>query len=395
MYQILKSDSWKKIMLISAVTLLPVAAGKLLLPLDWFAFRCQEGARDTRRFLCGAEDYSKNFFKKNSYCRNTRTQGALAPHTRYSSRWDEEWFTDDLGFRNKDASPDKRYQVVIVGDSDIEGAGVTQEDMINVKLGKMIGANVYSWAPDSLVGMLYSKRFQEAPPFIVVVAENEKNTPFWRVAWMLNLIRAHHMNERTPSSASPGCRVYKHFPEKLQLFLSDVYRKPLLPRFLFDNAVTWLFKKQAPETVLNERTGNYFDLETLHSLRKAQQTQEALVPETVTALKSFNAMMRQKGMLMIYMPIPAKWSIYWDQVPEDIRKELRRPDYLTSVISELDKAGILTIDLTRIFRDAYEREGRMLHWPDDNHMHAQGAQLVAEVLQNKIASLQSRSPKPD
>jgi hypothetical protein len=327
-----------------------------VLPIDFFTFRVWEALliRKIHSILPG-------HFYPCMEVTKLETSGDLARHTSFAIPKRVKWITDRYGFRKKDAEGMKP-QVVIIGDSNIAGVGLTQEQMLSEVLEEQLTVPVYPYAPaGSINSFLKDLRFQKDPPRVVIVSYIERdivNIPFpklsqrreqfrsfyerrdrlTQIRWvqsvgvmldrlfkmnMLNYVRA-KVGNGTP-------REYYHFPSKFG------------PMFFVQGEVA---NKEVP----------------YERFQKAVETIEAC-----------DRILRKRNIRFIFLPIPNKENIYHDFLPDR-----RRPVFLEQLTRELRKRKIETVDTQKAFEDEYRKNSTLLFFLDDSHWNPRGVRLAAD-----------------
>lgn len=122
-------------------------------------------------------------YKQNSYLTGpfypraklkvTEAGGDIASGKEYAIKKDVIWYTDKYGFRKSDQGKTK-YEVVILGDSFVAGAALTQDDILSEKLEDKLKVSVYPYAPSDFNEFIKEQRFTNNLPDIVVLAFTEK-----------------------------------------------------------------------------------------------------------------------------------------------------------------------------------------------------------------------------
>lgn len=368
------------------LTALPLLTGKFVLPIEFYAGSCREVL--VNKAPCQKPGRHKPFFYPNEFCHRVE-DGDLAMGTRYSIKQDVRWHTDDLGFRNVNYSPDKHYDLVIIGDSDVLGSHTTQGETLVDILSKDLNINVYAWGPDNLNGFMRSKRFQKDPPSIVIMAENERNAGMWPMvrtfygAYPL-ILRQLAENEKNKETIL-GCRIFSALPGRWQQYVDKVLQKPLLTTHLLtmiQRRVTGVGRK---EGVLNKQ-GNMFFYEPSFTAFRKYQSNPILLAETTQALLFYYQEMAKRNILLIYMPVPSKASIYWDVAPDNLKAGLVKPYYISTTVQAIRLMGLPAIDLTRALRTAAAEKGKPLHHFDDRHWTKEGIRVAAEAIKKEIAA---------
>lgn len=383
-----------KAVILACFTILPLLAAKLFIPMTWYSFRCWEPLVQEKSYLCGR--LRQGFFYADQHCKKKGAQGDLAIGTRWAEHFDEEWFTDELGYRNRDYNPTKKYPVVWVGDSDIAGAGLTQEDTPAEALGRILGVDVYSWGMTGPMSFLKNGRFQRIPPSIVVMSENERNTFLLSMVAQLlkgqTMIPPENYSYPVPEEQQMFCSLLLLLPEKWQQYYLQMRNKPWLSRHLYNLAYRKFFNQISETSVLNPEAEILFYTGSLERIKYYEQNKWTLVHEVADAVESYNAVLKHRGIQMIYMPIPSKASVYWHLVPESYRSGLSQPDFLSLVVQKVKDSGIPAVDLTSVFRHA-ARNGEMIYHRDDVHWNAKGARLAAGALAAEIKRLVDENAK--
>jgi alginate O-acetyltransferase complex protein AlgJ len=95
-----------------------------VLPIDYFTFRVWETLSTRRSF-----GVLKGPFYTDMIISKTENGGDLDSRTRCAMKKDVTWITDQYGYR-KDKFLQKRYPVIVVGDSNFVGTGITPDDTL-------------------------------------------------------------------------------------------------------------------------------------------------------------------------------------------------------------------------------------------------------------------------
>jgi hypothetical protein len=100
----------------------------IYLPFDFFTFRVWEALLvDELKPIIAAPFYPNQHIIKDEV-------GDIVPHTEKEAIKHVEWFTDDYGFRKKEKKGP--WDIVVIGDSNIAGSSLTQDDMLTEVLEK-------------------------------------------------------------------------------------------------------------------------------------------------------------------------------------------------------------------------------------------------------------------
>ncbi len=161
----------KKFLAKSTLFLIPfvlaIGIELFVLPIDFFTFRVWEALviRKYRNILPG-EFYPNMEVTKIE-------EGDLAHHTKFTYKRKVKWITDRYGYRKQNTNRIK-HEVVIIGDSNIAGSGLTQEDILSEVLEKKVKGECLSYIPCQLRYFLKRKEVQEDPPDIVIISSVER-----------------------------------------------------------------------------------------------------------------------------------------------------------------------------------------------------------------------------
>ncbi len=138
------SNRWRLARIISLIiaTAFVVDFTARFIPLDWLSFRAWE-ALVRYHAPCGP-------FRANAFYENHLSYGDLSslgnlPH--YRQYRQEIFSTDSFGFRNSDLNYSRaKFEILLVGDSFVVGAGLNDNETLAAKLERSIGVGVYNGA---------------------------------------------------------------------------------------------------------------------------------------------------------------------------------------------------------------------------------------------------------
>jgi len=345
-----------KVFLFSVPFLLMIGIELLILPIDFFAFRVWEALliREFRSILPG------HFYPRMEITK-LEPGGDLAHDTPFALPKKVKWITDRYGYRKKDAGGTKP-QVVIIGDSNIVGIGLTQGEMFSEVLEEQLKGLVYPYAPaGSINSFLKDLRFRKDPPQVVIVSYIEReilNLPFPRQSQRRDHFLSFHkwrdeikQNRWVQSVGVMLDRLFKM--NMLNYVRAKVGNGTLMDFYHFPSKFgPMLF-------VQGEAANKEVPTERLH---KAVETIEA-----------YNQILRKRNIRFIFLPIPNKENIYHNFLPDP-----RRPVFLERLIQELKKRKIETVDTQKAFEDEYRENSALLFFLDDSHWNPSGVRLAAD-----------------
>src|SRR4030067_1834623 len=139
-----------------------------VLPIDFFTFRVWEAIVVMKH----RNRFSGHFYPNIEITKIE--EGDLAPHTRFVIKKKVRWMTDRYGYRKRDTDL-KKHKIVIIGESNIAGSSLTQEEILSEVLEGQLKVSVYPYAPvGGINSFLKDDRFIENSPDIVIFARIER-----------------------------------------------------------------------------------------------------------------------------------------------------------------------------------------------------------------------------
>lgn len=325
------------------------------LPVDFFTFRIWEAV-----LIRKVHSIFPGHFYPLMELTKLETRGDLARHTPFANPKKVKWITDRYGFRKRDREGMKPA-IVIVGDSNIAGQALSQEEMLSEVLEEKLKVPVYPYAPvGSINTFLKDLRFRKDPPQTVILSYIERDIlhmPFpkprrterfpafyeWRervrqIRWVQStgvlIDRLFKMNMLNYVRSKIGNTVslgFCYFPSKFGLML-------------------FVQGETANRAVSSERLG-----------------------KTVETIEAYDRILRRRNIRFIFLPIPNKENIYHDFLPDP-----RRPVFLEELIRELKKRNIETVDTQKAFEEEYRKHSALLFFLDDSHWNPRGVRLAAD-----------------
>lgn len=332
-----------------------------VLPMDYFTFRVWEAVvvRKNRDFFSGQ-------FYPNMEITKIE-EGDLAPYTRFAIKKKVRWMTDRYGYRKKNTDI-RKHQIVIVGESNIAGSSLTQEEILSEVLEDKLKVSVYPYAPvGGINSFLKEKRFMENSPDIVIFARIERELldldsvkPMREKKWFPKYKQRIQKNQIIQSLAIQLDRIYKMV--MLHYLQASLRRGISTPKHLGPNPIS----SQYGPIFFNE------------GQRANEVVSKEKLNQTIQIIISYNNTVRSRGIRFIFVPIPNKENIFYEYL------ETKRPLFLEQLISELKSYGIETIDTQKAFEEAFQKKQVLLYHTDDTHWNANGVKLTAELIKNWI-----------
>ncbi len=323
----------------------------VVLPMNFFTFRVWETISvNSVRLLSGP-------FYPNMHLR-MEEEGELAPRTPYAVKKRVEWYTDPYGYRNRDTKAD----VLLIGDSNVTGAKLSQDETLAEVLERQLGKDVYSFAPATINRFLGTRRFEENPPEVVVVASIERRIPELPAVGatgMGNKLRDITGTAINSSKVLTWLAVTADRFSKLALYhrtLSNIERK---------------FGKKEYISYDNE-----FFMEGEYANRRFSDEE---INQIADMLEGYKQALDARGIPFVFMPIPNKENIYHRLLPSG-----QKPDFLPRLVAALRSRGVQVVDTQGTFERLYGQEQQQLYPADDGHWNNTAVAAAADLLAQKL-----------
>jgi alginate O-acetyltransferase complex protein AlgJ len=364
----------KRILLKSGLFLLPFVIALFVelfvLPIDFFTFRVWEAVVTIkyRKILPGA-------FYPNMELTKIE-EGDLVHHTRFVHKRVATWVTDRYGYRKKNTDR-KKQDIVIIGDSNIAGSGLTQKDILSEVLEEKMKVSVYPLSPGSIDRYLKEERFAENPPDLVVISSVErfighlpplKKSKIRKVSQFTSIVkkteeffRIHFKSNRWVREA--GVILDRFQKQNMLQFYRASLRRIGQPE-----------SERVPSNSVSSKDGRVFFL--LGPKANDDVLQEKF-DEAVRTIKGYDDFFKSKGIRFIFLPIPEKENLYHESL------HTKRPVFVEHLISTLRKMGIGTVDTQKTFEEAFQK-GVLLYHTNDTHWNENGVKIAADLIQKEI-----------
>jgi len=333
---------------------LAVGAELFLFPIDFFTFRAWEAlmVKRFKRILPGPFYPDMELTKIE--------EGDLAHHTKFSMKKRVTWNTDRYGYRSTPGAF-AHSSVVIIGDSNVVGSGLTQKAILPEILADRLNVGVYPLAPGSVNSFFRETRFIEKPPGVVVLAEVERD-----LIGLPDLKESGRRLSRFRESLGRN-RIVQYFA-----VLADRISK--MDMLHFCRASIRRIGRTPPEPIRIHGDPNFFLQGAIANEEVTKERRDRAVRRIKTYMETFN----RKGVRFIFLPIPNKENIYHEYLPG-----ARRPVFLEQLVSELNDHGVEVINTQKAFENAFRR-GVGLYLRDDTHWNAEAVRIAAELIEAKI-----------
>lgn len=338
-----------------------------ILPIDIFTFRVWEALVVTkyRKMFPGLLYPNTEIMKIE--------EGDLAPHTRFAVKKRVKWITDRYGYRRQNSDLEK-YKVVIIGESNIAGSSLSQEEILSEVLENQLKVSVYPYAPVAgISSFLRDSRFIENPPSIVVFARIEREIlelsslgPIKKKnnKLFLKFRRQIQQNRVIQFVAVQLDRLSKRI--MLYYFRACLRRAISGPGYLGSGPVS---SPYGPTFFLQGEKAN-------------EDVPKEKLDKAIEIIKSYNDAVKGRGIRFIFLPIPNKENILYEYL------QTKRPVFLERLISELNCRGIETIDTQKAFEEAFRKNQVLLYHTDDTHWNGNGVRLTADLIVKAVEQKQ-------
>ncbi len=351
----------------SALFLLPFILALVIelfvLPIDFFTFRAWEALLVMKyRTL-----FTGHFYPNMEISRIE--EGDLAAHTRFAVKKKVRWVTDRYGYRKHNTDLQK-HDVVIIGESNIAGICLSQEEILSEMLEDRLKVSVYPYAPvGGINSFLKNERFIKNSPDIVIFARIERELldldslkPIRGEKWFARLKQPLQENPVVQSLAITLDRMSKM--AMLHYYRASLRRSISPPKARAQSSIS---SQYGPIFFIQGKSAN-------------ENIPKEKLDRAIQRIRSYDEAVKRRGIRFIFLPIPNKENIFYKDL------ETTRPVFLERLISELKKYGVETIDTQKAFEEAFQKDHILLYHTDDTHWNGNGVRLTADLLAKSIST---------
>ena len=336
------------------------------LPTELFTFRNWEALTYQRRL---------GFFSYGAFYRDQSTRrseyGDLAHHSSLALRKEEIiWRTDRLGNRNDEfvQTPD----IVLVGDSDLTGSGVSQENTLVNLINQDGRYRAYSIAPKGMDELMTMMTYGVIDtPTVVVYQRIERETlsipPIRSAGASLGGRELSRIRTNTAAAVA--------FEAMDKIHAQRPFRY-LQARLRGTNGLA--------NSIQSSVDSSFFFLRyaAIHAVNYASSDGD--LNHVAEALVRYRDFLASRNIEFVFLPVPNKATIYHDLVPLD-----SQPVFLARLIQRLKADSIRVVDTFEMFTRAAKRE--LLYFQDDTHWNERAISLTHSELQRQLEDLRSSS----
>jgi alginate O-acetyltransferase complex protein AlgJ len=327
-----------------------------VLPIDFFCFRVWEAVIPGQYpLLLPGPFYPDMHIVKTE-------EGDLGYHTPRAVKKHVEWWTDRHGYRKRETGA-RRHAIVLIGDSDIAGSGLTQDSILSEVLERQLGISVYPLAPADVNAFFRDERFRSQRPDAVIVSSIERTIP------MLAPIQ--------PLSPLSGIRAsitrflrYNPISQRVMVIASRLL-KATMYHYLKARVDEWSRPpvSRTPGTML-----------FLQGDAANADVPPGPFERTVEKIVDYRDQFAANGMHLVFLPVPNKENIYYQMLPAG-----QPAMFLRKLVSALEAKGVDVIDTQSAF-DAAREQGVILYQLDDTHWNTTAVQITADLICRRLAA---------
>lgn len=312
------------------------------LPINFFAYRNWEAIMNKSDLPHYGIFYHNKVLVSNEV-------GDLGHYTNHEVVKNVVWKTDNLGFRN-DSIP-KNPEIVIIGDSFINGTSLSQEDIFSNQLIKSFGntKSVYAMAPMDFDNFFeYLSKGLIKKPKTIVFSIVERNNPLQLQEEIVRNSLKQNIKDKFKSTnvSEYSDRFFRFY--SLEWLKSRVYQSKGKGILAKDNS-----------QLLFHSDGN-------HKIKTDKE-----IDEIATVILSYKNKCKKHGIKFIFLPMPNKETVYYKSLLLN-----NQPDYLIKLHEKLIKKEVLSFNTLAIYNKA--TKGKIYYHTDDTHWNKEGVKLIAK-----------------
>lgn len=316
---------------------------EVILPPTMFTFRIWEAIKFKNDLLVGP------FYPNSNY--SMIEVGDLSHHTKFAIEKQIKWRTDKLGFRNNHYISNP--QILIIGDSNITGSSLSQDETLVSVLNQCGSLSAYSLAPANInIFIALKNEGVMKTPKILILSRMERGIP------SLPPYNTHSKVENT----------YIRLNTSLQFFTVP------FDKLLRANSISYLKSRIAGTVgagIQSKTDDKMLFLQGNKAIINPTDNKLNQISEKIGSYKNYCDSI---GCKFIFLPIPNKETIFWEML--ELQKQ---PTFLNQLNRKLRIKGLTTIDTVKLFNRLKRNELLPYHY-DDSHWNAYGVNTVAREI---------------
>ena len=295
-------------------------------------------------------------------------EGDLTHHTKFSKKKKVKWITDRYGYRK--INTNGPFRIVIAGDSNIAGCGLSQEETLSEVLENQLKVKVYPLAPAGIGTFLRTKRFIEHPPEIVILGSVEREIPYL-----------------SPLKSKRRYQFEGNLLESIKALRENRFLQSIFVSLDRLNKLSMLHYLRAsirrailPEPIINPkyRTAQYGPIFFLKGQEANRELPKEVFERVVHLIRSYRDAVTSRGIRFLFLPIPEKENILHELL------QTPKPKFLGQLINELKNQGDEVLDTQKAFDEAYQKRQILPYRINDTHWNAEGVKIAAELIKEMI-----------
>jgi len=280
--------------------------------------------------------------------------GDLCFDTPYEIYKNEDYITDQLGFRNDQfiENPD----VIIIGDSFTMGATLSQSQILANQMMKNSGNrySVYGIAPAdfSVLDKMLKLNLIRKPKYVIYEVVERGEIPkieYFKNSFS-NQIR-YNYNELWKQG-------------NVNVFLDKIFRAYV------NNYTRAKIERSKGNGIQSKMDDKMFFYDTAHLMPS-----DEWMMTNVKSLESYKKYCDSIGAKFIYLPMPNKETVYFEKIPAQ-----KQPDYLFKLGHLLKNKNITYYPTADFYNNFRKKDNRMLYHYDDSHWNALSSELISKEL---------------
>lgn len=287
--------------------------------------------------------------------------------------------TDRHGYRNPTES--ETAEIIVMGDSFVAGAGLSDEETVSMRLSAHLGAPVYNFAGESLnapARFFRDERFARQRPKIVIwapVARGIKARPLF-------------FGEDEPGDSPSLRNRLDSATDWLRARVETMNRDNGLVREA-RFGLQGMLQRIRP----NDHARTLSDGASILSLSLSEQNllltpEQRKIDHCIEMVAALAGILEGRGVKFIFSPIPESGTIYPELFDPAERRMLPDPSFLDRLIAGVRDRGIEVVDLRSVFSAS---RLPYLYLADDSHWNARATDLAAQAWSKRLRELDAAS----
>jgi hypothetical protein len=290
--------------------------------------------------------------------------GDLGVHSPYEVIKKVEWITNKDGYRTR-LSPDKHYDIVVIGDSLAAGSSLSQKEIVAEALSKNLNQDVYNMGGLRMTEFLNTDYIETHKPKVVVLIQMERT-----------------LTDVSSFSVSRKQDVVSRLHTKVQKYVTYFHAEKLIPVFVIADRFLKLnmyhYLRANAEYLLDPKSVIKYDGSPMLFFQGEVANKEVPKDEfdlTVSKIAEVNKYLQSQGIQFVFVPIPNKETMYWDVFPKHVQ-----PHFIPDLVQALRKNNVTAINVQDAFLKAMQKDKKVLYHTDDTHWNKEGVNETVKAI---------------